>query len=67
MKARAADPAAAEFPKIMKELPTKVPDNLNPFMDRMGLKECFTTESTENTEKRCTNSKKSVKALSNLS
>ena len=37
MKAKAAGPEAAEFPKLMKELPTEIPENLVPFMERMEL------------------------------
>lgn len=37
LKAKAASPEAAEFPNIMKALPTEVPENLIPLMDRMGL------------------------------
>jgi hypothetical protein len=37
MKAKAAGPEAAEFPKIMKALPTDIPENIKPFMERMGF------------------------------
>ncbi|WP_054029900.1 acetyl-CoA hydrolase/transferase C-terminal domain-containing protein [Desulfatitalea tepidiphila] len=37
LKAKAAGPDAESFPEIMKQLPIEIPDNLQPFMVRMGL------------------------------
>ncbi len=47
MKAKATTPEAAEFPKIMQELPTEIPENLIPFMDRMGLTNPSGTEEVQ--------------------
>jgi len=42
--AEAAGPDAVRFPEIMKELPTEIPDNLQPFMARMELSAPATPE-----------------------
>lgn len=44
---KSAGPEAAEFPAMIKDLPAEIPENLKPFVERMGLLDPTTPEDTQ--------------------